>query len=534
MLVSAYIQESQQRIPVTVNAVEEHKCELIHFPLPHRFVLVLTFSKPIIQLRNHDYRWVSTNDDLLIPEYANKILQLADGTYVQGSITQGIWEYQKKSPNTLFWHFHPADAEALTVYKGENNLKTRVGAQSVSLTHLPTLLFSKSGALELSRTPIPFVGIVCFTDHCDYDTEQNLETQRVFLKEVGIKVTKGFFLHHFSKRATNASWEHQAQELKLWQTDGHELAYHSLSQSIKSARESASDFSAFQPPFSPLPVWIDHGFQPYNWSTYQNNEYANTAFESVMERHGITTFWNYMDTGRVSNGVVNMLNVNQFTLVAFHKSIRHLPWLKRIENRVKNIIFYADNSAQRIDHYMRALARIREFLHSKHPKELIAFIRHFFPVIFKVAQFELGIGIKKNQPYPLARFGPVFFKHQQGNIRYTVFQSVELVDFSQGLTPESIDLLRQEAGVLIAHTYFAVDMEHHTGRLLVNEITIASLPNQNLRYLGQCINQQQLWNPTLSELVEAWNMFNSVTLEIDALGVIAVQSGFTLPVRRIQ
>lgn len=533
MIASAYIQQQAKRFPVVVHQLSSHKCSLHTETIPHRFVLAITFNQPIRQFRNVDYQWISFSKEGRIPEFANKILQLEDGTYVQSSTVQGIWEWFPKTPETLYWHFHPADAEALTIYSGIKNYKVRTGAQSIALKQLPDLLFSATGALELSRTPLPFVGTICFTDHCDYDTPENLKTQREFLKSKGIRVTKGFFLHHFSKRTENASWENQADELQKWVEDGHELAYHSLSQSIKTPQESYTDFIEFKAPMPSIPVWIDHGFQPYNWSMFANSDYQTSAFQRVMEQNKIAVFWNYMDTGRVSKGIINQLDSQQFTYASFQNSIKELPFLKRWENRLKNVVFYADNSDRRIRLYIDALAHFRKLITHKNPLQFAYFLRCILPVLFKLMQLQWGSKRMVSQPYPLARFTPTFFKHQFGNQVYTVFQSLEMVDFSVGLAPENIDLLRNQSGLCIAHTYFSVDMKHHQGRLLENERTVALQPAQNFDYLAQQIKEAQLWNPTLSELVAVWEKFSSVRLDIDAQGVIFVSNGFDLPVRVI-
>lgn len=533
MISSAYIQHQLDQLPVTINCIGAHKCVLTSATIPHRFTLVLTFDQPLMRFRNHNYQWISSKKEGSIPEFANKILQLEDGTFVQSSTNQGVWEWFNATPNKLYWHFHPEDAEALTVYTDSKNFKSREGAKSVPLASLPALLFSKSGALELSRTPLPFVGVVCFTDHCDYDTAENLKTQREFFKSIGIKVTKGFFLHHFSKRKDNASWQYQSDELLKWANDGHELAYHSLSQSIKNDSESKNDFLNFKAPLPTISVWIDHGFQPYNWSMYRNSLYATSDFQNVMERNSISLFWNYNDSGRVSNGVINQLDCQQFTFAAFQQSIRPLSFKKRWENRLKNVVFYADNSKRRIRFYIDALAALRQFKQSKKPQHLVRFIFCFTPIIFKLLQFYFGGKQRVNQPYPLARFAPVFFKHQLGNHTYTVFQSLELVDFAQGLSKDNLAKLQDDAGILIAHTYFSVAMKHHDGRFLENETTVAPIPAQNFNHLAVLIQAQKLWNPTISELAAAWEKFSAVTLDSDTQGTIFVTNGFDMPVRVI-
>ena len=102
------------------------------------------------------------------------------------------------------------------------------------------------------------------------------------MKVSGISITKGFFLNHFSKRSDNASWQNESDEFKKWVADGHELAYHSLSQSIKSKEESVTDFVNFKSVANTV-TWIDHGYQPYNFSLIENTKIVsqNTYFEKL-------------------------------------------------------------------------------------------------------------------------------------------------------------------------------------------------------------------------------------------------------------
>ena len=153
-----------------------------------------------------------------------------------------------------------------------------------------------------------FSAIICFTDHCDFDTAENLKIQLYFFNENHIKITKGFFLNHFSKRADNASYENESEILDLWRNSGHELCYHSLSQSIKSSEESLSEFLNFEPPFSDVNVWIDHGFQPYNFSFYKKFGIDDKLFEDKLINKNINVLWNYIDSGTATNGIINQLN----------------------------------------------------------------------------------------------------------------------------------------------------------------------------------------------------------------------------------
>ena len=130
--------------------------------------------------------------------YSPKILKLQDGTIVQANQNIGIWEIERKS-KTLYWHFNPKNAKPIANYD-KLNVKTIEQAKSpLNLKYALALLFSKDVGVEFSRSKIPFSAIACFTDHCDFDTEENLIKQREFFKKYNIKVTKGFFLNHFFK-----------------------------------------------------------------------------------------------------------------------------------------------------------------------------------------------------------------------------------------------------------------------------------------------------------------------------------------------
>ncbi|PZX92446.1 hypothetical protein DOS84_15095 [Flavobacterium aquariorum] len=154
------------------------------------------------------------------------------------------------------------------------------------------ILFSEKNAIKFSRSKIPFTAIACFTDHCDFDIPENLKIQRDFFKRNNVKVTKGFFLNHFSKRSDNASFENDVEELSLWQNDGHELGYHFLSQSLKNIPDSFETFFNLKAPFSGLCTWIDHCFQPYYFSLFKNKKIIEEDYEAnliskILESFGI-------------------------------------------------------------------------------------------------------------------------------------------------------------------------------------------------------------------------------------------------------
>src|SRR5690606_15613903 len=233
--------------------------------LSEAFKLKFTFSQPIISLRDHDYSWKKPYENYNAGMFVPKLLKLRNNHYVQANQGTGSWRLDMEEDNVLYWCFNNVNQTPITQYTGDNNSRIiKSLTEDIVLSKL-SLLISKFSSLEYSRSIIPFSGIICFTDHCDFDTLESLQTTREFFSKLGIKTTKGFFLNQFSKRANNASYQNNKEELQKWLKDGHEMAYHSLTQSLRSQSEAFNEFETFQPEFS-CNTWIDHGYQPYNLS----------------------------------------------------------------------------------------------------------------------------------------------------------------------------------------------------------------------------------------------------------------------------
>jgi len=489
------------------------------------FTIEFVFDVPIVSFRNHDYTWVDVNETRIATSLSSKILKLNNGFIVQATIHRGIWEVSAKNKNILLWKFNPEYSNSLTEYTGIKNSKKLVSANTkLDFREQPSLLFTRGNAIEISRSKIPFSAIACFTDHCDYDTLPNLKLQRQLFETTNIKTTKGFFLNHFSKRNDTASFENDKKELELWKNAGHELCYHSLSQSIKSDVESFEDFQNFQPPFDNIPVWIDHGFQPYNFSLYKNNKVSNTTFEKQLSDKKIQVLWNYVDSGTATSGVINQLNTSQFTLNNYRKGIAKFSITTKLVMLFKNIIFHYDNDENRVRNYIDAVSNARAIIKKKQFLKVFTLIKNIVPLLMVVLKVLFFWNSEKNKPYKVARFAPILFKHKMDTKDFFVFQTLEMVDFKKALHPQNIDSLINESGVFIAHTYFSVDMRHYSGKLFKEEGVFDDEVVANFENLALQIRENKIWNPTLSQLIEYFNIFEETVFDVDAQGVIYIKN----------
>lgn len=506
----------------------------LDFSNTNSFDVKIVFNQPISQFRNHDYTWVNCDEDRIANEYCPKIIKLKNGQLVQANINAGIWEINKKDPHVLLWRFNPEFAESITNYTGNKNRKNISKVSKIfNFIENPALLFPVNHALEFSRSKYSFSAIACFTDHCDFDTLENLEIQRNFFKENQIIITKGFFLNHFSKRADNASFQNNEEELLKWTKDGHELCYHSLSQSIKDDNQSFEDFIQFLPPLNDLKVWIDHGYQPYNFSLLQKNRFSNEDFENVLDGKGITTLWNYIDSGTATNGVINQLNPTQFTLDSFLNGNKNLHFIKKLQLTIKNIIYHYYNDDHMILKYQNAAGNFKKVIFQKKIKFIFPFIKDFFNLSISIFSVLLSWKSSKSEPFKLAKYSPLVFKHVIDQKEFYIFQTLEMLDFQKSLSKNNIDTLIKEKGVFIAHTYFSVPMEYHTGRLISSYKTIDQKVSENFNLLGEKIKNKEIWNPTLSELIEYWSSFEKVILDIDHNGNLFEKTETTLKHRKL-
>jgi len=507
----------KHKISINISAVNLHNI--------NSFNIEIVFLESIFQFRNHDYNWVDCSENRIANEFCPKIIKLQNGQMVQANINKGIWEINKKNPNILLWRFNPEFSEPITNYLGVINAKN-IASSKKKFHFLETLslLFPENAAIEFSRSKYPFTAISCFTDHCDFDTPDNLSIQRDFFKSVNVKITKGFFLNHFSKRNDNASFENNASELIKWKEDGHELCYHSLSQSIKSKTDSFSDFSNFVPPFPNIKIWIDHGYQPYNFSLYQQNKIIGKEYELNLTDKNINILWNYIDSGTATSGVINQLDKKQFTLLSFLKGNNNLSLIKKSQLMIKNIIFHYYNEEGLILKYKRTAANFKKLIYQKKINSFLPLIKDLSGLFCAMLVVFVSWKTKKNKPYKLAKYTPILFKHQIFEKEFYIFQTLEMLDFKKALDEKNIDILIRQKGVFIAHTYFSVPMDYHTGKLFSDSINIDPVVADNFKVLGDKIKNNEIWNPTLSELVDYWSDFENIVLNIDANGVLFVEN----------
>lgn len=515
--------------------VHEHKIVLYDLENElYSFTLKIEFNQPIVLFRNHDYTWVDIKQKRMANWYAPKLIKLQNNQIVQPNQNLGIWEVNAKEKQILYWHFNPVNAKPISNYNKDNS-KGIIQAISKKPREIPlSFLFSNDFGVEISRSKFPFSAIACFTDHCDFDTLDNLTLQRQFFKEHNIKVTKGFFLNHFSKREDTASIEFNKDEIEEWVKDGHELAYHSLSQSLKSQDESFKDFLSFKPPFENITTWIDHGFQPYNFTFSNCKDEIKDQYGKYLKDRNISQLWNYIDSGTAVDGVINQINPNQFTLKAFYKGIKHLGFKKVFTLIIKNIIFHYSTDDYSLNLYREIAKYVKRFKRKKSKIKHVYFVINIIKLVIFFIPILLFWRFKRNKIYPLAEYAPVFFEHVLNGQTFTVFQTIEMINFKRALHKDNLDLLIKEKGLFIAHTYFSAPMNYHEGKLFGEKDKINSEVEERFKYLSQKVTTKEIWNPTLSALISYMKKIEHVIFDCNENGEIYSSNDHELITRQIK
>jgi hypothetical protein len=141
---------------------------------------------------------------------------------------------------------------------------------------------------------------------------------------------------------------------------------------------------------------------------------------------------------------------------------------------------------------------------------------------------------RRNKVYPLAEYAPVIFDHNINDVNFTIFQSLEMVDFKNALHHNNLDLLIEESGLFIAHTYFSAPLNYHSGKLFNSENVIDPVVEERFKYLSDKIKMEEIWNPTLNELVRYLKKLEHTTFDCNENGEIELLNNFELPFRNVE
>lgn len=481
-------------------------------------VLEVTFQEPIVEWRYLDYTWRQVSKSAWVaPVHSPKVLRLNNGYLVVAQKNKGCWQYKPQS-GTLLWYFiHPNLAPTL-VY---DSLDRRVFLQSQEIargTSIQTgLIWTRGTIEEWARTPEGFVPTICFTDHSDFDTLQNLRVQRDFFSSLGIKVTKGFFLYDYTHKDENASFEDQESKIELiqWKEDGHELAYHALSQSYR-GEISDEEFQSFECPheIAPVNTYIDHGFHPYNYTQQQLGNWED--WYKHMQSKGIERLWTYVDAGEAHYFNLNQLNPEGYTLKKMEQSAKLARKKGKARSKLtdfRNFLMYGvpESVLREGKFFGAALLGLSSKINLSNLKKGGISGFRFLGEIVKPSNLSETI-FRIRHIFPVNQFSPLFFfSPNQKSTQFKSFQTLAVRDFDIAFSEEAIDTLLRENGALIAHTYFAYLGVNHPGRLFEDRSwTIRKDAREGFERLSKLIKERKIWNPTLREMEEFHRQFEGI------------------------
>jgi hypothetical protein len=480
--------------------------------------LEIELESEVTGCRSTFYEWISPQESTWVANvHSPKMIRLDNGNTLVAGSTGGCWELDGRTKK-LRWYFYHPDLSPLMTYDQEDRRHFLQEQLITAGTKISDAIFWTQGEVEeWARTPLGFVPTVCFTDHSDFDTLENLSVQREFFKSLGIRVTKGFFLYDYTHKQSNASFEDESSKAELikWQEDGHELAYHALSQSYRGS-QSDEEFQNFSSPkeLEPVTTYIDHGFHPYNFTKQPLGQWQN--WYSHMERKGIRLIWNYLDSGEGNFFAINQLNPDGFTLRNILKSARlgNENGIKRSRySTLRNLLMFGvpEEIFWASKYFKGSLFTFRRKPSLKESKRIFSTGKDLFASIFSSGVLK-NINARLDSVFGHSRFTPLFFKaSNQKNTQIWVFQTLFVRDFDVVLSELALKKLVEEKGAFIAHTYFSYSNPGHEGRLFVDSSwKIREEAQLAFSRLGQLVQKGLVWNPTLSELKQYMDQLGQI------------------------
>jgi hypothetical protein len=480
----------------------------------------ISFDQKILAWRNFDYTWTDCSKDRFSNYYSPKILKLEDGTKVVGGITEGIWHFEKNHPEKLTWSIVEPWATPVFQY-GEKNIRNFVNTPRLFSDKLTLRVYNtKNNVEEWSRSPLPFAGTICFTDHCDFDTLGLLKKQREVFKNNNIKVTKGIFQYHYSKRGDNCSLDkpEELEEYKKWVEDGHQLAYHSITQTKKPGSEPFEDFEKFGLTIADTDTWIDHGYQPYNFTQIANNpsKFNEERWIRHIKNKGVNCLWSYLDSGETARGIINQLNPESFRYEKLYNSVSKASMKVKVSERIRLFLFYFTNEDKLLK-YRNLSSNIKNFAKAKNIMHVFSMMK-LLPALSGSISNALAPGSEIRNAIPrFSKWCPALFKIKVGTPdEITFFQTVAVKDYPGTFSEENLSTLMKEGGLCIAHTYFAFLENHHQGRMFKDKQGNMSNDVVNtFQQIGSKISSGEIWNPTFSELAKYYDLFRFLEYEFN-------------------
>jgi hypothetical protein len=435
-------------------------------------------SKPLF-FRSYKYTWESTEKLQISGPLSPKILKLSDNSYLMANKYFGTWVYDPKNPLILEWEIVSKNVQPFFKYDDyHGRIWLEVGSEFKEEIELS--IYETKDPVEISFSKLSFKPVVIFTDHCDFDSDTLLRKQRFFLKKVGLKITKGFFLKKYSHKGDwNSAYEGNEEEFNHWMEDGHELCYHSLSQSILPEGGNERIYNNFKSPLNKqIETWIDHGYQTYNISKSRDNGDRKKRIFHLSQK-GIKYFWNYFDVGEV----IDNMNQLDFQQLQIH---RVLTSCLSFKDKMR-ILYYYNSSESQVVIYRNFASAVKQKMFLKMLKSTNTFM---------VGLWKLCKAINKEE---LVKRAQCVFSSENPSI--TAFQTIVVKDWVNTLG-KPYERLKDESGLSILHTYFSFLGKHHGNTLFQNENgEINEDVKSVFSRLKVDIDNGEVWNPTLNEFI---------------------------------
>jgi len=294
-----------------------------------------------------------------------------------------------------------------------------------------------------------------------------------------------------------------------------------LTQSIRGSSEAEQEFVNFKPPIFGIKTWIDHGFQPYNFTLLQRSNQKIDDWILKQNERSISCFWTYNDCGSGGNGIINQLNPNHFTPSKLLKSLKNKNFAIKVSTFIRSYLFYFSKNKKAINKYKSLAGLVKEILYKKKTSKILLLISDGGYLFFYFIKIFFAWCGMKVRPSECAIYSPILFSNSNFKGDSLFFQTIEINNFVETFSEKNLEIFINESGICIAHTYFSVLLEYHKGKLFQNiegDFNIKAL--SVFMHLSNKVKENQIWNPTLADYINYYKKYKKIELNINSEGKI--------------
>jgi hypothetical protein len=381
--------------------------------------------------------------------------------------------------------------------------------------------------------PDGFKAAFILTDHCDFDTEDKL---RLFLYgnnnngwlNKGLKITKGVFT--LSSRSKDFDKNDSLEDegylslINELNADGSEIVPHALKSKGQLSKDDFQKaiekiYTMFRPA-----TWIDHG--SYLKYCYSQGGKINPDYKLVdtLKKCHYSSLWSFHDVNTDAIHTLNIFSNKTFSNKAvWNKFYKYFFTGKLMiaAHHFRSIIHrnYKRNRFSDFMVYSMAQAKGSFIKWKTDKKKVFSELGTFFKSLGKFSKTRITEVLPYSNEDLLKYSEPIFLEERRPLAQYKegdllMFSTFETTHVQDIYNKKALDVLIEEYGLHIGHTYILNDLPYLSG-IFTKEKEQLRLSNKWIKFtedLSMYVQEGKIWNPNMDEFIQRLKSLINVEL----------------------